>query len=99
MKKLLIAFTLTIAAFTGSVFAAEASDAKAQQYAAEIQELQKELAIKESEYSEYIKSLDLRNAESEVKMRGNASRCSYQCSLRHKNDMYMWNSCFRACTN
>lgn len=99
MKKLLIAFTLTLVAFTGSVFAAEAADPKAQQYASEILELQKELAIKESEYREYIKSLDLRNVESEVKMRGNSSQCSYQCSLRHGNDMYMWNSCFRACTN
>ena len=101
MKKIAFIVALGLAAITSSAFAAEdVKDAKAQQYAKEISKLQQDLAIKQAEYDEYIKSLDLKSAESDVKLRGgSASQCSYQCNLYHRDDYYMWSQCFRACTD
>lgn len=99
MKKLLMIATMVSAmAVSGSIFAKDVKDAKAAQLGAEIAQLQDQLSKKEAEYNEYIKSLDLEHAETDVKLRGGKySRCDYQCSSRHSDDWRMRSKCVNAC--
>lgn len=81
-----------------TLVSADAEQDKIDALSKEIGDLQKTLALKQAEYEALIKSLDLAN-KGDVKMRGSrVDQCAYQCDLRHRNDYYMWQSCFDACT-